>query len=167
VFLVWKEADFTRLLSRIILLKLMSSLFCCPCLGKWCFVLQDLRLQNEQLKWVIKQMREDMQQLLEQRKNVSSSTEVTGPHFAGHNNEERATSKNFQAIVKFGIVFVVHSVHFHWMWWGVLVSHPRAWELSTPTVSNPDGVLSQKLCHCLNQGRTLNDTLSRAAHSVT
>jgi len=24
-------------------------------------------------------------------------------------------------------------------------------------MSNPNGLLSQKLCHCLNQGRTLND----------
>jgi len=30
---------------------------------------------------------------------------------------------------------------------------------------NPNGLLSQKLCHYLNQGRTLNDILMRAAHS--
>jgi len=31
-------------------------------------------------------------------------------------------------------------------------------------MSNPNGLLSQKLCHCLDQGRTLNDTLLMAAH---
>jgi len=30
-------------------------------------------------------------------------------------------------------------------------------------MSNPDGLLSQTLCHYFNQGRTLNDIL-RAAH---
>jgi len=35
---------------------------------------------------------------------------------------------------------------------------------STPAMSNPYGLLSQILCHCLNQGRTLNDILMRAAH---
>ena len=29
---------------------------------------------------------------------------------------------------------------------------------------NPNGLLSQKLCHCFGQGRTLNDMLMRAAH---
>ena len=32
------------------------------------------------------------------------------------------------------------------------------------TMSNPNGLLTQKLCHCLIQGRTLNDILMRAAH---
>jgi len=31
-------------------------------------------------------------------------------------------------------------------------------------MSNANGLLSQKLCHCLNQGRTLNDILMRAAY---
>jgi len=31
-------------------------------------------------------------------------------------------------------------------------------------MSNPNGLLSQKLCHCLNQGRTLNGILMRATH---
>jgi len=35
---------------------------------------------------------------------------------------------------------------------------------SRPAMSNPNGLLSQKLCHCLNQGRTLNDILTRAVH---
>jgi len=33
-------------------------------------------------------------------------------------------------------------------------------------MSNPNGLLSQKLCHYLNQGRTLSDILMRNAHSV-
>ena len=35
---------------------------------------------------------------------------------------------------------------------------------SKPDMSNPNGLLSQKLCNCLNQGRTLNSMLMRAAH---
>jgi len=35
---------------------------------------------------------------------------------------------------------------------------------SKAAMSNPNGLLSQKLCHCLNQGRTLKDILLRAAH---
>ena len=31
-------------------------------------------------------------------------------------------------------------------------------------MSNQNGLLGQKLCHCLNQGRTLIDILMRAAH---
>jgi len=31
-------------------------------------------------------------------------------------------------------------------------------------MSNPNCLLSQKLCHYLNQGRKLNDILMRAAH---
>jgi len=31
---------------------------------------------------------------------------------------------------------------------------------------NPNGLLSQRVCHYLNQGRTLNDMLMRAAHSM-
>jgi len=31
-------------------------------------------------------------------------------------------------------------------------------------MSNPNGPLSQKLCHYFNQGRTLNDIFMRAAH---
>ena len=31
-------------------------------------------------------------------------------------------------------------------------------------MSNPNGLLSQKLCHYRNQGRTLNNMLMRAAH---
>jgi len=31
-------------------------------------------------------------------------------------------------------------------------------------MSKPDGLLSQKLCHSLDQGRTLNDILLRVAH---
>jgi len=36
-------------------------------------------------------------------------------------------------------------------------------EGSTATMSNPNGLLSQKLYHYLNQGRTLNDISMRAA----
>jgi len=32
-----------------------------------------------------------------------------------------------------------------------------------PAMFNPNGLLSQKSCHYLNQGRTLNDILMRAA----
>jgi len=35
---------------------------------------------------------------------------------------------------------------------------------SKAATSNPNGLLSQKLCHYLDQGRTLNDTLLNAAH---
>jgi len=35
---------------------------------------------------------------------------------------------------------------------------------SSPAMSNPNGLLSQKVCHYLDQGRTLNDILLRAAH---
>jgi len=31
-------------------------------------------------------------------------------------------------------------------------------------MSNPNGLLSQKLCHYLNQGRTLYDMLMMVAH---
>jgi len=31
-------------------------------------------------------------------------------------------------------------------------------------MSDPNGLLSQKLCHYLNQGRTLDDIFMRAAH---
>jgi len=37
---------------------------------------------------------------------------------------------------------------------------------SNSAMSNPNGLLSQKLCHYLNQGRTLNDILMRAAHGM-
>jgi len=33
-------------------------------------------------------------------------------------------------------------------------------------MSNTNGLLGQNLCHYLNQGRTLNDILMRAAHSI-
>jgi len=36
--------------------------------------------------------------------------------------------------------------------------------LLSPAMSNPNGLLSQKLRRYLNQGRTLNDILMRAAH---
>jgi len=35
---------------------------------------------------------------------------------------------------------------------------------SRPAMSNPNGLLRQKLCHCLGKSRTLNDILLRAAH---
>jgi len=35
-----------------------------------------------------------------------------------------------------------------------------------PAMSNPNGLLSQKLCHYLDQGRTLNDILLRAARTL-
>ena len=35
---------------------------------------------------------------------------------------------------------------------------------SRAAMSNPNGLLRQKLCHCLGQGRTLNDMLLTAAH---
>jgi len=31
-------------------------------------------------------------------------------------------------------------------------------------MSNPNGLLSQKVCQYFDQGRTLNDILSRSAH---
>jgi len=34
-------------------------------------------------------------------------------------------------------------------------------------MSNPNGLLSQILCHYLNQGPSLNDALMRAAHSMS
>jgi len=37
---------------------------------------------------------------------------------------------------------------------------------SKPAMSNPNGLLSQTLCHCLDQGRTLNDILMRVAHRM-
>jgi len=37
---------------------------------------------------------------------------------------------------------------------------------SAPAMSNRNGLLSQILCHYLNQGRTLNDILMRAAHWI-
>jgi len=36
-----------------------------------------------------------------------------------------------------------------------------------PVMSNPNGLLCQKLCHCLGQSHTLNDMLLRAAHWMT
>jgi len=36
--------------------------------------------------------------------------------------------------------------------------------MSRTAMSNPNGLQSQKLCHYLDQGRTLNDILMRAAH---
>jgi len=33
-------------------------------------------------------------------------------------------------------------------------------------MSNTNGVLSQKVCQCLDQGRTLNDILLRAAYGM-
>ena len=45
---------------------------------------------------------------------------------------------------------------------GYIKSH--SWQAWT-AMSNPNGLLSQKLCHCL--GRTLNDILLRAAHWMT
>jgi len=33
-------------------------------------------------------------------------------------------------------------------------------------MSNPNGLLSQNVCHYLDQGRTLNDILMRAVHSM-
>ena len=33
-----------------------------------------------------------------------------------------------------------------------------------PAASNPNGLLSQKLCHYVDQGRTFNDIIIRAAH---
>jgi len=33
-----------------------------------------------------------------------------------------------------------------------------------PAMSNPTGLMGQNVCHYLNQGRTLNDILLRAAH---
>jgi len=35
---------------------------------------------------------------------------------------------------------------------------------SSAAMSNPNGLLGQNLCHYLNEGRTLNDILMRAAH---
>jgi len=34
--------------------------------------------------------------------------------------------------------------------------------VTRPAMSNPNGLLSQKLCHYLKQGRTLNNILMRA-----
>jgi len=35
---------------------------------------------------------------------------------------------------------------------------------SKAAMSNPNGLLSQKFCHYLDQGRTLNDILLNVAH---
>ena len=45
----------------------------------------------------------------------------------------------------------------------------RLWRISTyctvrPAMSNPNGLLSQNLCHYLNQGHTFNDIVMRPAH---
>jgi len=34
-------------------------------------------------------------------------------------------------------------------------------------MSNPNGLLSQEVCHYLNQGRTFNNVLMSAAHGIT
>jgi len=44
------------------------------------------------------------------------------------------------------------------------MSRADADKYSKPAMSNRNCLLSQKLCHCRNQGRTLNDILMRAAH---
>jgi len=42
------------------------------------------------------------------------------------------------------------------------------WGTCSPRAAmpNPNGLLSQKVCHCLDQGRTLNDILLRATHGM-
>jgi len=40
----------------------------------------------------------------------------------------------------------------------------KQFDWSKPAMSNPNGLLSQKFCHYLNKGNTLNDILMRAAH---
>jgi len=37
---------------------------------------------------------------------------------------------------------------------------------SSLAMSNPNGLLGQKVCHYLNKGRTLNDILLRAARGM-
>jgi len=36
--------------------------------------------------------------------------------------------------------------------------------VTKPAMSKPNGLLSQKVSHCLDQGRILNDILLTAAH---
>jgi len=52
-----------------------------------------------------------------------------------------------------------------WTWQAGLVVRSRV-NLEQLYMSNPNGLLSQKVCHYLDQGRTLNDILLRAAHSM-
>jgi len=66
------------------------------------------------------------------------------------------------------------------MKWGQLYDHSSSRQLvitdhvwncntrtySKPAMSNPNGLLSQKVCHYLGQGRTLNGILLRAAHRM-
>jgi len=40
-------------------------------------------------------------------------------------------------------------------------------ESFSSAMSSPNGLLSQKLCHYFNQGRTLNDILLRASQCIT
>jgi len=40
-------------------------------------------------------------------------------------------------------------------------------KVCTPAMSNHNCLLSQKLCHYLNQGHTLNDILMRTAYLMT
>jgi len=40
----------------------------------------------------------------------------------------------------------------------------KPFHVTRPAMSNPDGLLSQMLCHCLTLSSTLNDILMRAAH---
>jgi len=48
---------------------------------------------------------------------------------------------------------------------GLLCMLTRGKNINTiGAMSNPNGLLSQKVCHRLNQGRTLNDILMRAAY---
>jgi len=42
--------------------------------------------------------------------------------------------------------------------------HGSSASLVRPAMPNPNGLLSQNFCYCLNQGRTLNDILMRSTN---
>ena len=55
------------------------------------------------------------------------------------------------------ITYMVHSQK---------IESPGLYELDRTAMSNPNGLLSQKLCHYLNPGCTLNDILMSSEHSM-
>jgi len=48
----------------------------------------------------------------------------------------------------------------------MILTLPQASSASKSAMSNPNALLSQKLCQYLNRGRTLNSILMRAAHEM-
>ena len=69
------------------------------------------------------------------------------------------TKKSFSFCL--GICFCVKVHSTLYIFWSNLILNCS---LSTPAMSNPNGLLSQKVCHYLDQGRTLNHILLRTAY---